>query len=312
MINNFSGFSHIMDSIEITAKLPFEIVPNHWLRKAEKKEIEEIKGVITTQNALQNPAILYEFEHIESRKDSGGYNMLPPENWRYYVISFDKDNSQLRKIEYAFNLAKNDISLGYIFFTGMVGAVGYDLSLISNFYADRYMLVNQTKIIGEDEIKEINNYYNLIVGLDIERYKNVSRAIEEFHRTKCITNRSAFKIFSYFAIIECLLTHSPLPSDITDSTTRQITGKMCLLSKRFQRDVHYKSFFPKIDELEKVWRKLYSFRSNIAHGENTDFKKEFLVLNSRDNIRLFLMENIKLLLLYTLKDPEFVADLQKC
>jgi hypothetical protein len=92
----------------------------------------------------------------------------------------------------------------------------------------------------------------------------------------------------------------------------EITAKMSLLSKRFQREIQYRSFFPKIIELEKVWTNLYAYRSLLAHGGNPDFKQKFLVLNSTDTIRLFLMETLKLLILYALKDPEFLADLQKC
>lgn len=127
-----------------------------------------------------------------------------------------------------------------------------------------------------------------------------------------ITNRSLLKTLSYFSIIECLLTHQPKPSDTMDSLTRQITYKMLLLSKRFERELVYKTHFPSSTEPEKVWRMLYQYRSVIAHGGEVDFGKTFSTLVSRDKVTDFLKEGLKLLLLYSLKEPEFLADLQKC
>lgn len=185
------------------------------------------------------------------------------------------------------------------------------MSMISTLFADQHRMP-KPKTIENDELREITYNYNQIVALDVGRYPNVSKAISDFHQTKCITNRSSLKILAYFSIIECLLTHSPLPADRTDSITRQISAKMSLLSKRFQREIQYESFFPNITGIEKVWRKLYDYRSAIAHGENPDFTHNFRVLTSTDNIRPFLVESCKLIILYALKEPEFLADLQKC
>ena len=163
-----------------------------------------------------------------------------------------------------------------------------------------------------NELLEININYDNIVNLDKLQYPNIFRAITDFHQTKMITDHSALKVLSYFSIIESLLTHVPRPVDTIDSLTRQVSTKMSLLSKRFQRSLNYTRYFPQLPTPEKAWSKLYSFRSTIAHGGDANFKGEFSALISRDNIHEFLKESLKLLLLYTLREPDFVADLQKC
>ena len=306
MTNDYSGFSLVLDSLNVSAQLPLQLIPDHWFRRAEPQEVQRIKEQLT---AYRNATWAYEFgvtELDENRKEG---HLLPPNEWRYYVISFSPTNNKLRDLEYAANLLKNDISLGYIFFAS---GIGYDMAQISTFFGDRHGQMEIPKPIADDELGQITTNYGLITGLDKTRYPNVSRAVADFHQTKAITNRSTLKVLSYFSIIECLLTHPPLPADRTDSVTRQITSKICLLSKRFQRELQYESFFPNIVEPEKVWKRLYTYRSLLAHGGDIDFHQKFSALISTDNIRFFLVETLKLLILYALKEPEFLADLQKC
>jgi hypothetical protein len=296
-------------------QLPFQLIPDHWFRRAEPQEVKRIKEQLTA-----HPQAEFAYEYAFTKRDDGSAegHQMPPDQWRYYVISYSPNNSKMRDVEYAADLLKNDISLGYSF---IKSGVIYNPFQISTFFHDPPQLIHghyfydpteTPKSITDEELGQITTNYGLITNLDKTRYPNVSRAVADFHQTKAITNTVTLKVLSYFSIIECLLTHPPLPADRTDSVTRQITSKMCLLSKRFQRELQYNSFFPNSTEPERVWNKLYSYRSLLAHGGDIDFKQKFSTLMSTDNIRSFLMETIKLLILYALKEPEFLADLQKC
>ena len=306
MINDYSGFAHVMDSLNVLAQLPFQLIPDHWFKRAEPQEVELIKQQLTDYSAVH---WAYECAITEIENDHFEGSPMPSDQWRYYVISFSPNDNNLRYIQYAANLLKNDISLGYRFSPGVIS---YTMAHISTFFDDRLGCMGIPKTITDEELGQITTNYDLITGLDKTRYPNVSRAIADFHRTKAITDAFTLKALSYFSIIECLLTHPPRPDDRTDSVTRQITSKMCLLSKRFQRELKYDSFFPNIPEPEKVWKRLYQYRNLLAHGANIDFQQKFSTLISTDNIRSFLVETIKLLILYALKEPEFLADLQKC
>ncbi len=63
---------------------------------------------------------------------------------------------------------------------------------------------------------------------------------------------------------------------------------------------------------QKIWQKLYSYRSCLAHGKIPNFNKEFQILVDNRSILTFLKENIKELFKIALNDPEFVTDLKKC
>jgi len=307
-----SNFSLILDSLNVSGELPFEIIPQHWFRKVEKQEVELIK---TKLSAHEMAYVRYEYgltmigDDLEERP-----HLLPPDSWRYYVISFHGSSENLRNIQHAANLLKDDLNLGWTFHNDNAGsgAISYLLADISTFFVDHPFFYESPKSLGIDELREITSNYNLITGLDKNLYPNVLKAVSEFHQTKIIPNMSVLKILSYFSIIESLLTHRPKPSDTIDSITRQITTKMLLLNKRFQREMQYKSYFPTVTNLETVWKRLYDFRSRLSHGDNTDFTHEFSALESTDKISIFLIESLKLLILYTLNEPEFLADLQKC
>lgn len=306
MINDYSGFAHVMDSLNVLAQLPFQPIPDHLFRRAEPQEVQLIKNQLT---AYPQSTMAYEYAITELHDGSKQAMPMPSDQWRYYVISYSSNNSKLIYIEYAASLLRNDISLGYSFFAS---GIAYNKAQISTFFDDRLIRMEIPRSITDEELGQITTNYNLITGLDNTRYPNVSRAIADFHQTKTITNRATLKVLSYFSIIECLLTHPPRPDDRTDSVTRQISSKMCLLSKRFQRELQYDSFSPNIPEPEKLWKKLYLYRNLLAHGGDIDFQQKFSTLVSTDNIRPFLLETIKLLILYALKEPEFLADLQKC
>ena len=59
-------------------------------------------------------------------------------------------------------------------------------------------------------------------------------------------------------------------------------------------------------------KKLYGYRSALAHGTPADFKTKFQILKDPATVLNFLKEATKLTLLFAMKEPEFLADLKKC
>jgi len=290
MSAKWAGFALILDSLEVSADLPFEILPDHWFRKAEKQEIDRIKKELLSHKYAY---MRYEYDFEKQRKDPSTVEQLAPDAWRYFVVSFYKPNHKLMEIQYSLNLLKDDINLGYAFFNKVPGIPGEGVGLSPNtdiYFIDNMLPgIDQTKFLSQFELNEITTNYELITSLDVKLYPNILRAVKDFQQTKLITNISAVKILSYFSIIESLLTHHPKPSDTIDSITRQIKTKMFLLSKRFQRTFNYKIYFPSLSNLENVWEILYNFRSRLAHGEEIEFQKKFSALVSNEIIRLFLV-----------------------
>jgi len=307
-------FCFVVDRIYFSGKLPLEVIPGHWFRKANTEEIQRIKQELAARRVTH---LYYEHKFVPAEKEgtSSQSAPLPPDEWRYYVISFSGSNDKIQDIEYSANLLEHDINIGFTFISheGMDGyGVIYNRYITSTFFADQRIGFQQEVVLQSNELLEINTNYDTIVNLDKLRYPNISRAISDFHQTKMITNRSILKVLSYFSIVECLLTHPPKPSDTIDSMTRQVSAKMSLLSKLFQRKLDYSLYFPQLSIQQKAWERLYAYRSAVAHGGEADFNGKISALGSHDNVLEFLKASLKLLLLYALKEPDFVADLQKC
>ncbi len=311
MVKELSSFCFILDSILVSGELPIEIIPGHLFRKATYEEIKIIKNQLTAQGRIILP---YEYELVNTEKGNQ-FSKLPRQKWNYHVISFSGSNSKLGDLEYPANLLRNSISFGYTFLYNMdnipgpAGIVSHPPS-IATFFVDHYH-IEPSNPIESSELHEIQVNYDNINILDSRKYENIHRAISNFHDSKMITNRSLLKALSYFSILECLLTHHPTVS--TDSLTHQIKTKMSLLSKLFQRELNYEQYFPELPEPEKAWSKLYKYRSEIVHGGEVNFNdSSFRHLLSRINIQNFLKESIKLLLLYSIKEPEFITNFKKC
>jgi hypothetical protein len=108
-----------------------------------------------------------------------------------------------------------------------------------------------------------------------------------------------------------LITHNPGLKDLGDSLTRQMKGKLPLLSKRFRKPLNY-SAFANMSE-DKVWARLYTCRSCLAHGGVADFKSgDFAALKSQGNAVNFLRQAVRALVRHSFKEPQLYRDLKAC
>jgi len=310
-----NNFCFIIDVLDIDFKLPIEIIPNHWFRKATSKQIKIIKKQLERLNVPNYP---YESNIIQEKKTNAGTSrsyepIKSQKDFKYYVISFEGTNEHIHGLEHAANLIEHDINIGiqFLYIKSGVNSISYNPYILSNLFRDGIASRIEAISLTLQELSEISNNYKLIDNLDTNRYPNIAKAVNDFHQTKMIPEITKLKALSYFAIIESLLTHKPKPTDTIDSINRQIKTKMFLLNKRFQRKINYPSYFGQTPH-EKVWNTLYDYRSSIAHGANIDFNSTFKILTSHANIQNFLRDNLKLLILYSLDDPDFLTDLKNC
>jgi hypothetical protein len=63
---------------------------------------------------------------------------------------------------------------------------------------------------------------------------------------------------------------------------------------------------------DNLWKKLYGFRSSIAHGQRPGFSGDYAVLKDIEAVVGFLDEVCKRLLIYSLMEPDLINDLRAC
>jgi len=238
---------------------------------------------------------------------------LPFEKWRYWILFAEESLREIDKLQHAANLIHNDLSFGYtVFEEGSYkgGSTGNAYEL-SHYFGDAIsLLMESPKTLKTEELELIGKYHNLINSLDPE-FQPIYRVLQSFQHLKYIPDFSDLKIIGYFSIIESLITHPPKILGSEDSITHQIKTKIPLLQRRFDRVIDYSEFFREAKE-EKIWTKLYEYRSRVAHGGELDFKKSLRILKSHQAVQGFLKEITKLLIISSLRDPGFIFDLQRC
>lgn len=320
-----SGYAFILTPIEVQVELPYEIIPKHYLQKADKGQIRNIKKMLNVFNAFPISGVPvecfqppYEQNIIAKPTDKLGslryeHKSLPPEKWRYWVIRFKGSNAELQELGYALSLMEQDIELGFTFIVhpAIIGeAFGWHAQHLHTYFNDHDRHVIEPKKITSPDLQLAGECYLKIKELP-KKYPHIKRAFRRFDILRSVPLASELTVIGLFSVIESLLTHAPNKNDPTDSLTRQIKHKMSLVKKRFQRPIDHSTFFNGINE-DNLWAKLYEFRSKIVHGESADISSRLSGLKNKMTVIKFLREIVKLLLIQSLREPILLTDLKEC
>jgi len=315
------GISFLITKAKFECSEPFEIIPDHCFRRATPNEILEIDRLIdpyvkipTISSHRKPPFSASSIPPYKIHKTgNGSIQKLEENKWHYWVVEFKKTNASLPDINNACILCDPELDFG--------PAILYKESKVFGFFHPSIYAIHK---LGEI-IFNIDNVINISTELlesistrfhDIKtvgkRYPFISDALTRYRQSRSLVQGSNLKIVGYFSVIELLITHSPRLNESLDSITHQLVNKMILLSKQYQTPICPKTLFGEMST-KKLWKKLYSFRSAIAHGGSTKFSEpEFKSLSGINKVEEFLRENIKQLILLALKEPEFLIDLKKC
>lgn len=106
-------------------------------------------------------------------------------------------------------------------------------------------------------------------------------------------------------VLESLLTHNP--HGRADSLVHQVATKMLLVDKRFQARLDYSDFDGSPDV---IWKKLYAYRSAIAHGGAPDFANDLRCLRDDKTVIKFMRAAVKSLALLAVLEPVLITDLK--
>jgi len=152
------------------------------------------------------------------------------------------------------------------------------------------------------------------VALKKEDFSFITQALDNYTKLQELGRlplNQNLKILGYFSIVEMLVTHKPKLKESIDSISHQIATKYNLLLKKFERKVDFSEYFEAANS-DKIWKKLYAYRSDVAHGNIASFSGEYTILKSPDVVNAFLNEIIKNTILLALDDPQFIFDLKQC
>lgn len=305
------NFAFVMNVSRLVGADAFTLVAGHQLRRATAQEIaiieQNMSGLVPTlPYLLRNP--------WKTKLENAKVHVLPPDEWRFFVIAFSGTNEKMVELEQAFVLAPGEIKVAFT----CVGFPGIPDGLPGAIWHPDRLLHALPASIGEQlafidiqaaDIDEIADIHSRLQrsnsgSLDIKRYAN------ELQSLQGLPQRSPLLFLGYFALLESLLTHAPDPKDPLDSITRQVKSKISLLNNRFKHPVDYTRCGA--GNPETIWTKMYDYRSRLAHGDTPDFNARLAVLQDHQTALELLRETVKAALRHALVEPQLIADLRNC
>lgn len=313
------NFSFIPNHISFDCDLPLEIMDAYTITKANDEQIKFLElhlnklGYIVGNTNNLPYKVSYQLFQIPDETAQIIQIKTEPidrEDWKYYIVSHDNDGVLLYKFQLASNLLNQPIEFDifncdthedeYIF--------GYTPDLVFRFFSDNDLTIQH--IHDADDMQFLKDIYLKIYEIETE-YEDIYKSITLLNSLRYLPKYNEFKILGYFTVVESLLTHKQTKTETGDSLSRQIKTKVPLLLNRISDGINYNKYFHEASE-EKIWAKLYSYRSALAHGSNVNFNGELQVLKSPLEIHDFMIACVKKLLTHSLYEPKLVRDLKNC
>ena len=318
-----SGLAFVASHLQVEGDLPIEVLPGHLFRAASEAEVVEIRRYL--QAAIPPDTFTWaqwaQYEGIIKEERQGSITKfhieaLPREKWKYWVLAFEGSNTTIHELEQVAQILPVSFDVGFVLLYSeqsqggtIMGREMMPFHVIERYSNPKRVNAN-AEVVASDQIASLGNSYRALKGLSNE-YEFIGRAFRNLSDLRRIPESSDLIIVGLFSILESLITHAPRLSESLDSINHQITNKIILLHKKYTRPIVLSEYFTHANE-DKIWKKIYGFRSAVAHGTAVSFDKDYQMLKSRDAVIAFVRDNVKELLRVALADPAFMFDLRKC
>lgn len=303
------GFSFVMNIASLEAE-SYDIAPGCVLRRASKGEGAHIKAKLELFYAIEGMPDLSGAVWEKKLHASNSIEMLPPKEWRYFVIGFEAGNGPIEDLQRAFDVAACELEIGFTFCR--LAENNQALALLwrpdhvfHTLAAGRFDESFFVKVASSD-VEEIVSLYSLWGSCDRGTLAIASQLVT----LKSLPYLSPLRFLGYFALLESLLTHAPKPEDRYDSIIRQVKKKLALLDARWTSKIDYRSFAGLTPE--HVWAKMYEYRSAVAHGGTPDFSGSLKSLGSPECALALIKNTLKAVIRQSLAEPQLLRDLREC
>jgi hypothetical protein len=311
------GYHVISNVLDAHVALPIDITPTLRIAKADGAQIEVIQRLLTQiSGGFPNSRIYYENHWVETKESDTSSRSTPHplrrEDWRYYVVSYSGSETEAYKFLRAANLTCPALSsFAEVHTEGEYGtgqALGWGIDQVVGTLAHLTPHSHRAEVLDAAAADELRGSYERFTALDSKKHSGIAHAIELLSGLRRIPHGSDLLVLGLFAVIEMLLTHKPNDKEIGDSLLHQISTKIPLLSARLSSPLDYGGF-ERATEV-KVWKRLYEYRSTVAHGGTPDFNGSLSLLRNRDVAVAFLEGATRRLLRHALNEPVLVDALK--
>jgi hypothetical protein len=304
-------FDLIGDVLDVRAMLPVEVSPDLRLERPDDEQLERLIELLDRTVPLDNPRRNFEnrWTRIQQPGSAVVFNpeQLPRAEWRYLILSSQGNNSAFWFLDAARLVEPALTSIAHIrtslpFGKGDYRGWSVDSLLLhrSLFGSERYPC--NPAVLDDAAVTRMRAAYHAFIALDRAKWPGVHRAVELFSLFMRLPLANFLDVLAMFMLIEMLLTHNPGDREIGDSLSHQITEKVPFVFTRMPENLDYSCFAPDAKP-ETIWKKLYKYRSYVAHGEQPNFSDDLQVLKDAATADRFLTTVTRRLLRHALDDP---------
>lgn len=289
------------------------LAPGHALRKATAQELAAIQHIIKKVSGEMHWTP-WQCDAIPKPDGGQTFELLPEDQWRYFVIEFSGNNGTVSELERALTICSREIRIGLTVLKIKVGA-----EILPAFIYDPGSLFQHLRAlkrgslgfveIAESDVQQIRSLHQQLKAFKHDSV-NLESLIQQAMDLEALPRQSPLLFLGYFALLESMLTHQPRKTDTIDSITRQIIKKISLLDNRWQPRLIYGEFPG--GKPERIWSAMYSYRSCLAHGRKPDFANELQLLRNAENALGLLKQTVRGVLRQTLVEPQLMVDLRNC
>ncbi|TYQ14834.1 UNVERIFIED_CONTAM: hypothetical protein Cloal_1217 [Acetivibrio alkalicellulosi] len=314
------GFLFIGDVLDVNLEAglnsEFEIIPGHVFKKASLDQIQQIKGALPVIPNYNSTPFTDMYEHEKNDVDDTWFTHEDKSKWRYWIVEYHMNqNIRDRNLEAALLLSKADLTSLFDMYSRRLTS---NFTILFNFVDQNKPYFVNPKNIDTDDMLEIRDINCLIKNFKEnirDSYKYINKALTDFTNIPLIPLKTPFRIVSFFSIFESLLTHDPKRENWNNGTKQQLKTKLNQLNDRFEEKIDFRAYFSNLTHratFKDIIGKLYSYRSDIAHGDFSDFNHDLQIISGHTEAYNFLYVLLKKTLLQSLKEPQLISDLKFC
>ncbi|WP_163538681.1 hypothetical protein [Gracilibacillus sp. YIM 98692] len=298
------GFIFLGDIIKLPEEIKeYQIIQGYVLKKANQNQVEEIRKYIGESGHVNFYKIKYE-SIVQKNEDHVDYKPSDDfHDWNYWIIEHNEKQSRYN-IKLALLLAK--INLFTLFEKLPDTGTIHQQYAYHNFITEN-IGVHNVKEISQTDLDEIQKIYNLLTKIDEENYPYIDKSVKDYMHLQTIPRRTPFYVLGMFSILEALL----VSNSEEVSISHQLKTKISLLNNRFDTPIDFSDYFGKTN-YNKVITLLYNYRSNIAHGNFSDFNGKLQVLVKPEHVSKVIHNILKATLKQALIEPQLITDLKNC
>lgn len=324
-------FKFLGGHVDLGEETEVELVEGHFIKKANEVQLKYIKtgieligeGFLGDSLLKEQLRLIHEGKPIIEGNGNTKYVELERNDWEYLVVEC-RDNKRVQvdydlqltlllsklsnmRFIFDFSITPNqefNNSSNYPFAPYNFGRSGE----ITDQFANEHAFIPFPKVsLTKRDITEIKDIFTLIKKFKRDDTQNeyLKKALLDIRNLPRLPYYSPLRYLFVFSIIECLLVNQNRP------ISKQLSSKIKYINNRYEEPLDISLYFTNNDtKIETLIEKLYSYRSDIAHGDFSDFDRELKVIGDNKKAYNFLYELLKKVVVYALKDPKLVKDLK--